>query len=155
MKEEKDEYFTDDCIIQNSFYLALKELLMCPLCNKILKDPYMCNNCQNVYCKKCLEDHSQLKICPNENKQSKFVSSITKKELLSKLKYQCKNCLKEVNQTDIRSHLETNCEHNEKKEKEKTLAEMIQNRKELIKLSKEEMKDKEIDNDITSKIYFL
>ena len=155
MKVEKDEYFSDDCIIQNSFYLAIKDLLICSLCNKILKDPYMCDECQNVYCKKCLENYSQLKICPNENKESKFISSITKKELLSKLKYRCKNCLKEVNQIDIKSHLEANCKHNEIKEKEKTLAEMIQNRKELIKLSKEETKDKEIDNEITSKIYFL
>ena len=155
MKLEKDEYFSDDCIVQNSFYLAIKDLLICSLCKKILKDPYMCNGCQDVYCKKCLEDYSQLKKCPNEEKESKFISSNTKKELLSKLKYRCKNCLKEVNQTDIKSHLEANCKHNEIKEKEKTLAEIIQNRRELIKLSKEEMKNKEIDNDITSKIYSL
>ena len=154
MEIEKDEYFTDDCIIQDSFFLALKDLLICHLCNKILKEPYMCNECQNVYCKKCLENYSQLKICPNENKESKFISSITKKELLSKLKYRCKNCLKEVNQPDINSHLELNCEHNEIKEKEKTLAEVIHRKKELIKLSKEEMINKEIDNKITSKKIF-
>ena len=155
MKEEKDEYFTDDCIIQNSFYLALKELLMCPLCNKILKDPYMCNNCQNVYCKKCLEIYSNnLRICPNNRKATQFNHCIAKNELLSKIKYRCKNCKKEVIQTDIKAHLESNCEHKEKVEREKTLAEIIQTKKSLIKLSSEDMLFKKEDLAMTSKIIF-
>ena len=151
MKLEKEEYFSDDCIIEDSLYMSLKDLLICPLCHKILKDPYMCNDCQNVYCIKCLEDYSQLKICPSQNQDTKFIRCIAKNELLSKIKYRCKNCKKEVIQTDIKAHLESNCKYSEEIERVKTLAEEIQTKKELIKLSKEEMEGKNIDNTLTSK----
>ena len=154
MKLEKDQYFSDDCIIEDPLYMSLKDLLMCPLCNKILKDPYMCNDCQNVYCKKCLEDYSELKICPKEYKDVKFIRCIAKNELLSKIKYRCKNCKKEVIQTDIKAHLESNCQHSEEIQKKKTLAEEIQTKKELIKISKEEMEGKTIDYNLTGKNIF-
>ena len=152
MKLEKDQYFSDDCIIENDFYTSIKELIKCDLCDKILKDPYMCNKCQNVYCKKCLEDYSQLKRCPYEKTDTTFIPCLQKNELLSKIKYRCKNCKKEVIQTDIKAHLESNCEHNEKMEREKTLAEIIQTKKSMIKLSKEDMLFKKADIVITSKI---
>ena len=154
MKLEKDQYFSDDCIIEDQLYISLKDLLMCPLCHKILKDPYMCNICQNVYCKRCLEDYSQFKICPNECKDAKFIRCLAKNELLSKIKYRCKNCQKEVIQSDIKAHLESNCEHSEVIQKKKTLAEEIKTKKELIKLSKEEMKGKKIDYSLTGKNIF-
>ena len=129
-------------------------MIKCDLCHKILKDPYMCNDCQKVYCKKCLENYSQLKICPSEYKDAKFIRCIAKNELLSKIKYRCKNCKKEVIQTDIKAHLESNCEHKEKLEREKTLAEIIQTKKSLIKLSSEDMLFKKEDLAMTSKIIF-
>jgi len=155
MKLTKDEYFSDDCIIEDNLFLALKDLLICPLCSKILKEPYMCSECQNAYCKKCLENYSNLKRCPNDNKNTKFTHCIQKNDLLSKLKYRCKNCLKEVAQTDIQSHLKSNCKANTHIERQKTLSEMIQTKKELIKLSKKEMENKKIDKTLTGKKYFI
>ena len=61
MKLTKNEYFSDDCIIEDSLYIAVKDLLICPLCNKIFKEPYICNECLNAYCKKCLENFSIFK----------------------------------------------------------------------------------------------
>ena len=155
MKLDKDEYFSDDCIIKDQIYLNIKDLITCPLCNKILKEPYMCIECQNAYCKKCLENYSNLKRCPNDNKNTKFTHCIQKNDLLSKLKYRCKNCLKEVVQTDIQSHLKSNCKANTHIERQKTLSEMIQTKKELIKLSKKEMENKRIDKTLTGKIFFI
>ena len=37
MKIEKDEYFSDDCIIEDSLFISIKDLLICLLCNKIFK----------------------------------------------------------------------------------------------------------------------
>ena len=151
MELDKEDYFSDDCIVQDELFMSIKDLLKCPLCNKILKDPYMCQDCQSVYCKKCLENYSNLKKCPKDGKDGKFVHCITKSDLLSKLKYRCKNCLKEVIQTNIKSHLEENCKYEENNiGSEKTLAEIIQTKKELIILTQEEMKDKKIDNSLTS-----
>ena len=55
MKLKKDEYFSDDCIIEDPFYISVKDLITCTLCNKIFKEPYMCNECQKIYCKSCLK----------------------------------------------------------------------------------------------------
>ena len=154
MKLEKENYFTDDCIVEDQLYLALKDLITCPICHKILKNPYMCTKCQTTYCKKCLEDYSSLKKCLNHEEEVQFKHSIMKSEMLSKLKYKCKNCKKEVIQDEIKAHLEDNCQYIEE-EKEKTLAEIIQTKKELIKLSREEMKNKIVDNSFASNIFFI
>ena len=154
MKLDKDEYFSDDRIIEDELYLTIKDLIKCPLCFKILKDPYMCIECQNAYCKKCVETYSNFKKCPNDGKKTKFSHSIQKNDLLSKLRYRCKNCNKEVKQTDIQSHLKTNCKQNDDFEKEKSLIEEIQTKKGLIKLSKEEMKNKKADKTLTGKKIF-
>ena len=151
---EKDEYFDENSPIENQLYLSLKDLLICPYCQELIKDPFMCSKCQKNYCKKCLEEYSNMKKCPNDNKESEFKHSIMINEMLSKLKYKCKNCKKEVIQDEIKAHLEDNCQYIEE-EKEKTLAEIIQTKKELIKLSREEMKNKIVDNSFASNIFFI
>ena len=153
MNLSKEEYFTDDCIIKDSLYISLKDLIICPLCCKLLKNPYMCVKCQKSYCKKCLEENSNLKTCPNDKEESQFIHSVFAEDMLSKLKYKCKNCLKEVIQSDIKAHLEENCEHIEER-KEKSLAEIIKTKKQIIKLSKEQMINKKIDKSLTSKKIF-
>ena len=154
MNLSKEEYFTDDCIIKDSLYISLKDLIICPLCCKLLKNPYMCVKCQKSYCKKCLEENSNLKICPNDKEETQFIHSVFADGMLSNLKCKCKNCLKEVIQSDINAHLEENCEHVEI-ERKKTLAEELKTKKQLIKLSSKEMENKTASNTFTSKIYFL
>ena len=154
MKLEIDEYFDENSPIENQLYLSLKDLLICPYCQELIKNPFMCSKCQKNYCKKCLEDYSNMKKCTNDNKESEFKHSIMINEMLSKLKYKCKNCKKEIFQCDIKSHLEENCEYIGL-EREKTLAEIIQTKKELIKLSPQEMENKKVDASFTSKIFFL
>ena len=151
---EKDEYFDENSPIENQLYLSLKDLLICPYCHKLLKNPFMCSKCQKNYCKKCLEDYSNMKKCPNDNKESEFKHSIMINEMLSKLKYKCKNCKKEIFQSDIKAHLENNCEHVEV-ERKKTLSEEIHTEKKLIKLTKEKMENKKVDISFTSKTFLL
>lgn len=140
---KKEEYFSDDCIVENSLFKSLKELLICPLCKNIFKEPLMCSECQGVFCEKCLDNYLSGKVCPNKCHNNKFSKSISKNELLSKIKYKCKNCKKEVMQSDINSHLESNCQPKTQIERKKTLA----------KLSKDEMREieKEKINHFTSK----
>ena len=136
---DKKDYFSDDCIVKDVLFNALKDLLTCPLCNKIYNEPLMCSNCQNVYCEECLKNYPKSNACPNNCINFKFVKSINKNELLSKIKYKCKNCSKEVNRNDIKSHLESNCEKTI--EKTKTLSEIYQTKKRITKLSPKEMMD--------------
>ena len=151
MKLKKEEYFSDDFIIEDGYYIGIKDLILCPLCSKILKEPYICNECQKVYCKKCLEKDYRLKICPEKKIQTKFSPDVNSNRLLSNLKYRCRNCLEIVVQSDIKTHLESNCRKAERVKKEKTLSEIIQTKKELIKLSLNEVKNKIVDNTISGK----
>ena len=149
MKLKKEEYFSDDFIIEDGYYIGIKDLILCPLCSKILKKPYICNECQKVYCKKCLEKDYRLKICPENKIKTKFSPDVNSNRLISNLKYRCRNCLEIVVQSDIKTHLESNCRKAERVKKEKTLSEIIQTKKELIKLSLNEVKNKIVDNTIS------
>ena len=151
MALKKEEYFSDDNIIEEGYYIGIKDLITCPLCSKIIKDPYMCNICQKNYCKKCLEKDYKLKTCPNEKIQTTFSPYINFNTLISKVQYRCKNCLNIVVQSDIKTHLESNCKKAERVKKEKTLAEIIQTKKGLIKLSPKEVKNKIVDNTLSGK----
>ena len=139
-----ERYINEETIVKNEIYDAFKDDIICPKCSKIIIEPQMCMKCQNVYCKKCLVNYSNLKKCPKDGKESVFIKSISKKDLLSKLKYKCKNCSKIVFQTDINAHLEKNCDNDEREEDEKTLSEIIKTKKQLIKLSQKEIKNKKI-----------
>ncbi len=151
---KKEDYFSDDCIIKNELFISLKDLLTCPLCKNIYKDPLICSGCQNVFCQKCLENYSKESNCPNNCKNNKFSKSILKNELLSKIKYKCKNCKEEVEKNNIKAHLELNCQKKDDK-KEKTLAQIFQTKKTLTKLSPKEMAkiDKKTINHFTSKLF--
>ena len=148
---EKKNYFSDDCIVENSYYNTLKNLLICPICNKLYKEPLMCSGCQKVYCKKCLTEYLDKNKCPNNCQNCNYAKSIIKNEMLSKIVYKCKNCSKEVKQNDINAHLESNCQPD--LEKRKTLKEIYQTKKEIVKLSPKEMSkiDKNTINHFTSK----
>ena len=89
--------------------------------------------------------------CPNNCNNFKFIKSISKNELLSKIKYKCKNCNEEVFNDNIKTHLESNCK--KKIERTKTLGELYKTKKALEKLSPEEMKeiDKNLINHFTGK----
>ena len=151
MKLKKEEKFLDNFIIEDGYYIGIKDLILCPLCSKILKEPYICNECQKVYCKKCLEKDYRLKICPENKIQTKFSPDVNSNRLISNLKYRCRNCLEIVVQSDIKTHLESNCRKAERVKKEKTLSEIINKKKELIKLSLNEVKNKIVDNTISGK----
>ena len=125
---EKSEYFTEDSIVKDELYKSISSLIICPLCNKIYEEPMVCNNCNKVYCNKCLEERGN--ICPNGCQDSQLLKCVTKNELLSQLKYKCKNCCEEITRNNLNSHLESNCTH----KMERKLSEILQTKKTLKKL---------------------
>jgi len=149
---EKSDYFSDDCIVEDNIYKSLKNLLICPICKKIYNDPMICSGCQGIYCLKCL-NNSCPKKCPN----SKFSKSVIKNEMLSKIKYRCKNCSQEIYQSDIKSHLKTNCQYKEDNSKNTRLADLYQKKKAITRLSTIEMGQYDINeiNHFTSKKKYI
>ena len=127
---EKNDYFSDDSIVEDDLFRALKKMLICPICNKIYKDPIICTGCQGVYCHKCINNK-----CPKNCVNNKLSKCVSKNEMLSKIKYKCKNCLEEVSQIDIKAHLNLNCEHKKECQRTQSLSEIYYEQKKLNKLS--------------------
>lgn len=131
---ENKPYITDDCVIKDETYFGFQNLVKCDICQKILKDPMMCKNCQKVFCKSCIERE---KSCPNKNcMENEFVESKDKKVMLSMLKFLCSNCKEEIKYEDVEKHLSSGCK---KRENELRLSDSFYKRKALKKLTPEEI----------------
>ena len=136
---EKELYITDDCLIEDETYSTIKLLIKCFICNKILKDPMMCNNCQKVFCKACIENYPKKdKKCPNKCKNPEYKISGDKNAMLSLLKFRCRNCKGEIKYNDVKSHLDSGCETNVNSTR---LADSIYIKKKLIKLTNKEIQN--------------
>ena len=149
---KKNDFLTDDCIIEDEVYAGIKDIIKCKYCFKILKEPMICRDCQNVYCKACIDKKPNICKCKNPD----YVPSIDKKAVLSMLKYRCKNCKKEVKYNEVESHLNKGCKKNLTETK---LIEQIYKKKKLKKLSYDEIgeitnKGQKI-NHLSSKKLFL
>lgn len=138
----KEEYFTEDSLIKNEVYNSIKPLVTCPKCHNLFKNPLICSKCSTSFCENCIENKSKCDNCPNEDIEYK--ESKIKNQLLSTLKYKCNNCLEEVIQSDIKAHLESNCE---KIERTKTLGEIFTTKKELIRIPPEIIEKKMKNNE--------
>ena len=137
MKE--NDYITDDCIIEDDTYLGIKDLIICPLCSKIFKEPMRCKECQNIYCKTCIDDWlKKNNICPGNCINPAYVQSDDKKGVLSLLKFRCQNCKEEIKYNDVESHLNSGCETSRTESK---LIESIYKKKKLKKLTNKEIEE--------------
>ena len=131
----KKPYIDDDCIIKDETFLEIKSLITCDICKKILKDPVMCSNCQKVFCKACIDERGE---CTKTGcLGNRLEKSVDKSVMLGLIKYCCKNCKEVVKYNDVEKHLQAGCTF---REKEITLADCINKKRELIKLTKEEIK---------------
>jgi len=109
---EIEKYINEQTVVKSEIYLAFKEDVTCSICSKIIINPFMCMNCQNVYCKKCLDDWSKKdKRCPNRCANPNYKKSIEKSNTLSKLKFKCEKCGEEILYDNVKKHID-NCESN-------------------------------------------
>ena len=131
---ENVDYFPEESLVKDKIYTLMKDTITWKLCSKILKDPMMCTSCQKTYCTNCLNDYE--KTCPNGCENPNYVKNLSVKDILSKLKYECQNCGKEVKSGDIKSHLDSNCVKISRISK--TLADEFKTKKTLRKLTPEE-----------------
>lgn len=143
---DKSEYFTDDSVVKNETYNSLINFIKCPLCLKIYNNPMICQNCEKVYCKKCIEDNDNK--CPSNCIESNIKICNSKNELLSNIQYKCNNCSEIVFKNNINDHLKLNCKHKDKFDKR--LSVIFTTKKKLLKLSSDDIIVKKYSNDITN-----
>ena len=52
-----NNYFSNDSLIEDDYYFRIKEIIKCNACSKIiLKEPKMCDECSQSFCKECSEE---------------------------------------------------------------------------------------------------
>ena len=75
----------------------------------------MCMNCQNVYCKTCIDDWKKKSIkCPNRCENPNYNKSLSTSEMLSKLKFICNKCDNVINYDDMKIHSLKDCSKEKK-----------------------------------------
>ena len=136
-----EEYVNEETIVKNEKYESFKENIYCPICECLMIEPIMCFNCQNYFCKKCVEDWKgkNNNTCPNSCPNPVLKEVIGKNRLIAKFKFKCiKGCGAEIPFEEINNHYKSNC-IKEKKENENS------NKENKIKiLTKEEMSKKNL-----------
>ena len=109
-----EKYINKETIIKDNTYNSFKEQIACKICECIMLEPVMCVNCQNYYCKKCIEDlKKRSETCPGECEKSIYKNVIEENRLITKMKFKCiKGCGAEILFEDIKNHYSTNCLEN-------------------------------------------
>ena len=106
-----EEYLKKENIVKDEVYKALKDSVICPICEELMIIPMECSNCQNLYCEKCIEKWKKKGGgYPNKCTNSEFKKVIEKKRMISKIKFKCiKGCGAEVLFNDIKNHYDSQC----------------------------------------------
>ena len=111
-----EKYINEGTIIKNDTFDSCRELIICQICECIMLEPVICVDCQNYYCKKCIEDwKKRSELCPNRCEKPIYKNVIEKNRLINRMKFKCiKGCGAEILFEDIKNHYSTNCLKNKK-----------------------------------------
>lgn len=106
-----EEYINDNTIIKDNIFEMFKDNIICPICENLMIQPVMCSNCQNTFCKKCINDWKERGgNCPNKCQNSQIKDVIGKNNFITKFKFKCiKGCGAEILFDDIKNHYSSNC----------------------------------------------
>ena len=104
------EFINEENVIKDEIYKAFENSVICQICSDIFIEPTMCMECQNVYCKECIDNWSKRNNkCPNRCQNTHYQKSLAIIELLSKIKFICKKCDGIINYDDMKKHRLINC----------------------------------------------
>ena len=122
-----EKYVNQDTIVKNQVYELFKDSIICPICDEVMIEPVICLNCQNSYCKKCIEKFKEKgELCPNKCENPIIKDIIGKNNYISKFKFKCiKGCGEEILFNDIEKHYSTECLSKENKNNNKKKMKII------------------------------
>lgn len=111
--EDLHDYMNKQYVVKSEYYKAVEDSVNCLICMDIIIDPIMCMKCQNVYCKKCIENWDRVnKICPIKCPSANYQKCRVKAEILNKLKFECKKCNNIIDYENMSKHVYSNCNTN-------------------------------------------
>ena len=105
-----EKYINNKTVIQDELYNLFKDAVTCQICQNILINPLMCLQCQNTFCKSCIDKNNET--CPNNCNEPNFKKCSSKKDILSKLKFKCQKCQNEIYYDEVMKHQDNNCTPN-------------------------------------------
>ena len=149
-------YIEPNNIINKEQYETIKQFSICGICKGILYEPYQCQQCENGFCKKCLDTwEKESKTCPYKCEWPSFKESRLLRNMLSVLKFKCDNgCDAAIPYEELFHHYDYSCSKINYEEKVQPLIKKL-NELEMIEknaiLVNEKLKEK-IDNQENEKI---
>ena len=109
--ETIQDYINEENLIKDQIYQNLEGSITCIICLDIIIEPIMCIKCQNVYCKKCIQNWSKINNkCPNRCQNPSYQICVSIGKLLSKLYFNCKYCKSIINYNDMEKHFLSKCQ---------------------------------------------
>ena len=104
MDGPKTLLYTQEIITDRLRNITLEDRLICPICNKIYRNPQECQGCGMIYCEPCLKiSLEKNKICPTCQKETKFESSkfmLRRLDDLPPIIMKCKHVVSLKNRTE-------------------------------------------------------
>ena len=94
------KFINNNTVVKDDNYMENKDYIICSECQHILINPFICSNCNSIYCKECL---NKINAC-NNCKQSYHTRNIFINDILSSLKIKCLICNNNINYYDIKNH---------------------------------------------------
>lgn len=105
------DYLNQDFVIKDTIYESSKDNIFCPICQDIKIKPVMCMNCQNTFCRSCIEKWNNYKnYCPNRCIYPDYKYGILIGNIVSKLKFKCKDCHEIINYENMEKHVLSKCD---------------------------------------------
>ena len=100
-----EEYVNQNTLKKDEISKLFLPSIICLLCNDILIKPVMCMKCQKNYCKKCLDKwREKNEKCPNGCDSPNYQNSLSKKDILSKLQFNCVKCGQDILYDNAENH---------------------------------------------------
>ena len=94
------KFINNNTVVKDDNYMENKDYIICSECQHILINPFICSNCNSIYCKECL---NKINAC-NNCKQSYHTRNIFINDILSSLKIKCLICNNNINYYDNKNH---------------------------------------------------
>jgi len=105
-----EKYINTKTIIKNDIYNMFKDSVICPLCKDIYIEPVMCMKCQEVFCKRCIDERlKEKKECPGKKKceDPDYQECKGKVDILKTFCFNCYKCGKKILYTEVKTHMES------------------------------------------------